>query len=499
VGCQSLPLEEQVWIEAQSEHFRILSQLDAEPTQAVVADLERFQLLLTKITQLPRFEPRVPTSVVLFRDQATYAAFGPKYTDGAFLPGQRASYALVNSDSSLEGGAVGVLFHELTHYVLHNASDLTYPSWYDEGFAELMRGTRLASDRIRVGATLPDRAVELRSRRRMLPLRTIMTAQPDEVALFERGAYYAQAWLFVDYLHYGYRAGMPDRSKQYGTYLQLVHKGVDPEVACREAFGVDIDELDEEFRRFRQKNQIWGLDIVDQELLAPVEVSVRALPPEEVAHVLGLLALRVMQPERAEHYFRAELRLAHDAARAHLGLARALRAQRRHGEFEGLYERGLELDPDSALGQLDYAAYLLSPLTDPEPFTLPQISYDLLEGARGHLRRAIELDPKLPEAHIALARTYLQVDGQDLGPGLEAAHRARELLGSDVETLYLLALGYFRAKEYDRAASYLATARVRAHQPDPALEALNRRLVDARTPPSSSASPSGAGREAAVD
>jgi tetratricopeptide (TPR) repeat protein len=488
-GCQSLPLEEQSWIEARSAHYRIVSQLDARDTQAVVAGLERFQLLLTKIAELPRSEPHLPLTVVLFRDRSGYSRFGPEHTDGVFLPGQRASYALVNGDSTLEGGAVGVLFHELTHYVLHNASDLSYPSWYDEGFAELMRGTRIAPDRIRVGGTLPDRAVALRSIRQLLPLRTILTAQPEEVALFERGAYYAQAWLFVDYLHYGFRAGMPDRSKQFGTYLELVHRGADAETACREAFGVDIDALDDEFLRFRRKNEIWGLDIVDPELLAPVDVQVRPLPAEEVAHVLGALALHARQPERAEHYFRVELRITPDAARAHLGLARALRAQRRHGEFEGLYERGLALDPDSALGQLDYARYLLSSLEDPEPFTLPQISLDQLEAARHHLRRAVELDPDLPEAHVVLARTYLQVNGQDLGPGLDAAQRARELLGSDVEALYLLALGHFRAERYDVAAAHLTTARARAHQPEPALEALHRRIEDARARPSVGTSP----------
>jgi len=191
-----------------------------------------------------------------------------------------------------------------------------------------------------------------------------------------------------------------------------------------------------------------------REFPAPREAAVRRLDAGEVARELGLLALGLDDPEHAETLFRSAIALRPDDARAHFGLARALGARPGRQDLAPLYARALALGPDDALNELDYARSLLERAeTAPEPVPL-------LGEARRHLLRAIELDPRSPEAHAQLAASYLLFEGEDASRALPIALRAYQLLSSDGEINHLAAMALIDAGRLDEAQRLLSAARV---------------------------------------
>ena len=478
-SCQSLPLEQEPWIEVRTETFRLLSQVEEERAVEMAQNLERFQSVLKLLATRQDFQPRVPTTIVLLR-ASTYRQFGPRYSAGWFMPGQRANYALVQA-SGRQADPTGVLFHEYTHFMMNNDTGLTYPGWYSEGFAEVMRGTAVREKSIVVGGVLTDRLIALDDLR-SFPLRRLLVEPPSGHSPITTAIYYAKAWHLVQYLTYG--SGLGDRTRQLQDYLLRVHGGATPEQACQEAFGVGIDELEWELEVYLRKGRLGGFVLRRSVIPEPAEPAVRRLGADEVAGELGMAALMLGNAERAESLYRGMLALRPDSARAHFGLADALRLQKRKGEYEALYERGLELGAGEALSQLDYGEYVL----DAAGAARIWQRGELATRARLHLRRAIELDPELPEAHAQLAASYLALAGEeDVAQGLPIIEQAHRLLGSDVEITYLLALGLFQAGRVDEARDVVALARSRSHAKVDEIEALSERVAAASSRSRSSA------------
>jgi tetratricopeptide (TPR) repeat protein len=479
-GCQTLPLEQQPWIEVKTEHFRIVSQVEPERALKLAGRLERFRLIVARVANAKFLEVRVPTTIVLFDDRAAYLQFARTYTGGVFMPSQRDNFALVEASGG-DGDATRVLLHEYTHFLVNNNRSFSYPGWYNEGFADLMAATFEKEKTIAVGRRQPDRVIPIEISRE-LPLRRVMSEPPSGFATPRLTAiYYAKAWHLVHYLMFGAESGFPDRAKQLGVYLRRVHDGMAPEQACQEAFGVGFVELDQEIDRYIANNRIAVFELPLSALPALEAPRVRSLAADEVAAELGAAALRAGNAERAESFFRTQLAARPDGARAHIGLADALRMQKRKGEYAASYERGLELGSGDALVQLDYAEYLMAEARGLDASAV-DARRDLLARAREHLARAIALDPALPEAHAQLGATYLAYEGdEDVAQAKQHVEQAYALLASDVEITFLMALAHFEANELDEASNFIRLARSRAHSEQPGIEKLAAQIEAART------------------
>jgi hypothetical protein len=54
-----------------------------------------------------------------------------------------------------------ILFHEYVHHLMSQGMDINYPSWYMEGFAELLSATRIRRNKVTVGAIPEHRASDI--------------------------------------------------------------------------------------------------------------------------------------------------------------------------------------------------------------------------------------------------------------------------------------------------------------------------------------------------
>jgi hypothetical protein len=124
--------------------------------------------------------------------------------------------------------------HELTHVVVHLATDNPYagiPAWLDEGLAMYNEGELRSSNR---------QALEKGIREnRLLSVRslTALTGNPDEVNLFYGEVYSVVAFLLKTY-----------GKEKMSELLKVFKEGSLPDDALMKVYGFDQDELDAQWR-----------------------------------------------------------------------------------------------------------------------------------------------------------------------------------------------------------------------------------------------------------
>ena len=442
-ACTTAPLEQRSWLEVRSANFSIYSNLPQEKTVALSEDLELFRAVVGKLTSAKQFEPRVPTLIVAFARTEQFQPFAPAPSIvGFFRSGLRENVVALDASGAQRIDAWTVLFHEYTHFLLHNQKSVALPLWYDEGFAEFMGTVQLRDDFVFIGA-----APMYRRTNGMLgdthDLETIVRASGFESwDDFQISMFYLQSWQLVHYFMLG-----PGKQAKIGPslarYVRLLEQGQDEEAAFESAFGMDFNALWREISKYNRLNKIPAVQ-VPRNAFAPEEGhQIRVVPPAEIAVQLGFLALAERRVDLAAGYFARASAADPGRSRAHAGLG-VVKQLGEHGEqARPDFERALELAPEDYQNHLEIAEWL-------HQMVDKQKRLDLLPEARGHYQRAIELAPQVPEGHAMLGSTYLLTD-EDPAAGIHALEHARSLLPGEVSLLLPLAKLYQRAGRRDEA------------------------------------------------
>ena len=162
------PAQAQQWYRAETNNFIIISQDSEEATREFASNLERFDMALRSLQNMPVGEeqPTDATKLTVFRfgDAGTIARsaeipgiagvyFGRAGESLALTPAReerRRSNSVTNVDARRAERTnldiVSVLQHEYVHYFMMQHFPAAYPRWYVEGYAELLATTRLNED-----------------------------------------------------------------------------------------------------------------------------------------------------------------------------------------------------------------------------------------------------------------------------------------------------------------------------------------------------------------
>jgi len=418
------------WSEIRSPLFEIASDADAARVLQLAQQLSTFIAALELVSNVPDFRPRLPLRIYLFGEQATFDVFSGRRAAGQLRPTPRGLFVLMSPDGL---PAREILFHEYVHFLLRNAGGLSYPIWYDEGFAELLAGTRMHRDFITIGS-IPELRVDTLRREELLPLEKVLSARSYAEIWDKVHVFYAQSWLLVHYLHAGDQLGYPKRHAQLLSFLAKLSELGDWRAAWDASFDVGPEGLEEELAGYRKR-------ILNGGLLPRLRIDVRRLAlelpgapaplaPAQVAFELGALFLDGGEDgaRYAEKLFERALERDPGHAGALAGLAQAHGLAGDLREAEALVERAIGLaaaDPRvlSARGEILFRRFASERENDPEA------ARALLERAREAYRRAIELAPEGPPGYLGLGKTYLEEEG-DVAPGIAALRRACALIQS---------------------------------------------------------------------
>lgn len=469
----SVPAAAQEWFEAETNNFIIRSRDSEAATRQFAIELERFDMSLRTLQNMPIGEeqPSRSTKLTVYRfgDQGDIALMAGAAGSGlagfyiaragdsvAFAPARdergrdsrSLSFARAEDDPGrLEARAV--LQHEYVHYFMMQHFPAAYPRWYIEGYAELMATIRLNPDgSFHVGDPPQYRAYQVME---MSQFRlTEMLDSKHELSGIDALQHYATGWLFSHYLSFD-----PERRAQLNQYLVALGRGEDSLTAAQRVFG-DLRALDRTLLRYRS-GAFPGMDVKPPNYREP-PVKVRALGPTEVALIREEMRLRRGVSKREATTVAGDVRRKSaafaDDPHALGVLGRAQLAARDYAAADATAERLVQRDPQSVLGWI-IRSEANTELAKADPAKAPQ--------AREFAAKAAALDRDDPRGLIAYYYSYMRVGAEAPEPAVIALEDAFDTAGSDPGYRVMLARQLLVENRLDTAKSVLLPIAFRGH------------------------------------
>jgi hypothetical protein len=258
VGAIAAPASAE-WLQATSRHFIIYSDTDAAELKALATRLELFDGAIRRVYGAgdPDEVAANPLTLYVLRDMTAVQKLC-RCTDvaGFYLP--RASGAVAFTPRRGDGTdplslkPQTVLFHEYAHHFLLGNTEMAFPAWYSEGYAELVATANVQPDAVEFGYAANHRSYGLHASSQ-LPLARLF-APPPRMTDLEVDQLYGRGWLLTHYLTFN-----RERTGQLGRYLRAFAAGKPPLAAATEAFG-DLKTLDRELARY-MRGKLTGLRI----------------------------------------------------------------------------------------------------------------------------------------------------------------------------------------------------------------------------------------------
>lgn len=289
-----LPSESCPWLDAQTAHFRITSELPERETKQLALGFETLRAVMMYVrpdvkAQRMKVEAEAPFDIFIFRNERSFAPFSPGKGFAGFFQEGRGGYKIA-FDSSAEN-PTQIVFHEMIHYMLHKTYR-TLPTWLDEGLAQYYSTLVVQKNQALLGRPDPLWILGLKVRR-TLPVQQLLDlgfdkpGAPHSVAVDQ---FYPTSWLLVHF----FLGTTPERQAQFSEFLSLLQSGTPHLEAFRKAIPQSTDALDKDLAKYlsrlakTRKFQYWQVDFAKLEV--PDRFSARPLTYPTVLGRLALLA-----------------------------------------------------------------------------------------------------------------------------------------------------------------------------------------------------------------
>ncbi|PTS81133.1 hypothetical protein DBR17_10025 [Sphingomonas sp. HMWF008] len=270
------------WQEASSRHFVLYSNDTPERVRAFTTKLERFdkalrvQRKMSDDTVSP--ETRLTVFVVDDIDDVQKLAhrgdniagfYTPRAHPVAFVPRRSGS-------DTTDLNAQQILLHEYTHHLmLSNWTNVAFPAWFVEGFAEFNATAIFRDDgSIMLGSPPQYRAFGVFNSR-LLPISRVLRPNPGTLSDGQIDVLYGRGWLLTHYLTFE-----PSRAGQLAAYLDAINAGK-PLAEAESAFK-DVNALDRALDKYATLPRLPAHTLTGA-ALAVGEITVRPLTPAEAA------------------------------------------------------------------------------------------------------------------------------------------------------------------------------------------------------------------------
>jgi tetratricopeptide (TPR) repeat protein len=304
----------------------------------IFAEVTRFRNALALLFPDARVTSPVPTSVVVFRDQATFRRFAPRDSRGrpmvnvgGYFSRQPDANFIVMPSAGRGEYSLQTIFHEYTHYVVSRNVRGPIPGWLNEGLAEFYSTFRGDfRGRTLIGSAPPSRVRAIRDST-WVPLRDIVSPR-DLQAMWrwdrQIALYYAESWALVHYI-------IVDRThpvaNPIATYLTSFRRTGNHDSAFMEAFGVDVGGMDKELREYVRRHTFPAI-LFDVQAVRDVPDEALAMLEADVDALEGRLLLQVGDHAEAERELAAVAQRYPAHAAAQISLARLRLAQDREDD-----------------------------------------------------------------------------------------------------------------------------------------------------------------------
>ena len=252
------------WIRLKSPHFIAEGTSSPRTLQRWLDDLETFRDCLRLMFPNLNLTSPVPNRIVVMDGRDAMLTVAPlrdgrpdTRIGGYFMPRPDVNFFVVG----VEGEPQHTIFHEYTHFVLHNGLNGPSPSWVEEGLAEFYGTFSIDRDRRRAVLGRLSGRWGFLSSGVMLPVAKMITEEgAAELRKDELDAqhFYAQSWALVHYLNVGHKG---KRDGQLNRYLLATTSGVPSVKAFQDAFQTSPVAMQNELRSYLNQLTLPGLTI----------------------------------------------------------------------------------------------------------------------------------------------------------------------------------------------------------------------------------------------
>ncbi|HEX3253202.1 MAG TPA: tetratricopeptide repeat protein [Pyrinomonadaceae bacterium] len=418
------------WRSVRTNNLFVIGNADAEKLRQVAAWLEFFHTSFARLVSRNVLNSSVPTTVIIFRDDASFLPFKPLYQGrpaniaGFFQPGEDVNYIAISLDPG-ERDPYSTAFHEYVHLHLRDNVPNT-PVWLNEGLAELYGSLQFSGNEALLGAPIYPYIHLLRDHE-LLPLETLFsigTSSPHYNEQDKSGIFYGQSWALVHYLMLGERG----RQEQFKRFLQQVSRGENSAKAIEDSFGVTIARLEEDLRAYVRRGDFTAQRIAsvdDPQAYASYTAMQRtSLTEGEANFYLGDLLLHIGRDSDAERYYKQAITLDPNFIPAYAALGRFYVYQRRYAEAKKYLQKATT-SPQSYMIHYLYA-YVLSREGVSASGEVVEYSRETTTAMREQLLQSIKLAPNHAPSHYLLALVDFIAD-EHLDEAIEMAQKAQQL------------------------------------------------------------------------
>jgi tetratricopeptide (TPR) repeat protein len=455
------------WVSVRTKNFLMVGNANEKDIRKVGLKLEQFREVFTRLFPKLKFNTPVPTTVVVFKSDSSFAPFKPNAnTAGYFQAGDDVNYIALTTEVRGQQDPFNVIFHEYTHLLVDNTFE-NAPVWFNEGLAEYYSTFSITDDqKVRLGTPIGNHVLLLRESK-MLPLRTLFEVDHKSPYYNEgkkQSIFYAQSWALMHYLIIG-KAG---KVEQLGKFMELLRTKVPMEQAFQQAFETPFEVMEKDLRDYVKKDRYNVIDgHFEQKLALDTTTEATPLTEAEAQAYLGDLLLHSNRKD-AYTYLEKAVKLDPNLAMAHASLGMAYFREGKINEANASFERAVAGDSKNYLAHYYYAFTLSRAGRDEGPTNTP-FPPETAAKIREHLQKAIALRPDFPESYNLLAFVSL-VTGQGVDESIAQMKRLLSISPGKLEYIYMLGQLYLHKEDYKMARELLevvaksnAEEQIRAH------------------------------------
>jgi FimV-like protein len=433
------------WVSVRTKNFFLIGNAGDKDIRKVALKLEQFREVFTRLFPKIIFSTPVPTTVIVFKSDESYAPFkpGPNIA-GYFQPGLDVNYITLTTEVRGQQDAFSIIFHEYTHLLIENTFK-DVPVWFNEGLAEYYSTFKITDDqKVALGTAIGHHVFLLRESK-MLPLKTLFEVDhqsPHYNEKSKQGIFYAQSWALMHYLI----IGKTGKAEQLGKFMDLLGAQVPLDQAFPQAFGVPFEVMEKELRDYVKKDRYNVLNgHFRQKLGLDTEAAATPLSEAEAEAYLGDLMLH-SYPQGARSYLEKALRLEPNLAMAHASLGMAYFREGNLDKAQASLERAFTANSQNYLAHYYYALVL----SGAESGGVTGYKPEVLVKIREHLQKAMALRPDYPESYKLMAFVNL-VTGENIDNSIAAMKRLLSALPGRHDFTNILAQLYLRKDDIKTA------------------------------------------------
>ncbi|HKR60946.1 MAG TPA: tetratricopeptide repeat protein [Pyrinomonadaceae bacterium] len=447
------------WRSIRTNNLFVIGNTDAETLHQVALWLEFFHGAFARLVSRSTLDASVPTTVILFRDDASFVPFKPLYQGrplnlaGYFQPGDDVNYIAITIDPA-DRNTYSTAFHEYVHLYLKDGLP-NAPLWLNEGLAELYGTLQFSRGEALLGAPITHYAYLLRSQE-LLPLTTLFAIDyrsPHYNEQEKTGLFYAQSWALVHYLMMSADGG---RQQQFKQFLQNISRGDTSERAIEQAFGTNTTALERDFAEYVRRGQFPAQRVAsaDPQAATAYAATQRSLLSEgEANFYLGDLLQHINRANDAEAYFKQAIAVEPTFIPPYASLGEMYAYQKRYADAKKYLQRAVTAATTQQQHMIHYLyAFVLSREGMSPTGWVNDYSAENLAAMREQLQQAIKLAPEFAPAYYLLAFVDFVAE-EKLDEAVAMARKARELAPTRASYSLLLAQIYLRLGNTREASS----------------------------------------------